>query len=91
MPPGKDLIFQINASFSGAYDADPIEVRTFGLVASAGTGNSISTFVAVLYNQIPRIEKFRLISILEPKTLSTYVEEEQLYYLSTRTGLKRNK
>jgi hypothetical protein len=48
LPPGKDLIFQINASFSGAYDADPIDVRTLGLVASTGTGNSISTFVAVL-------------------------------------------
>lgn len=47
-PPGKDLIFQTNASFSGAYDAEPIDVRTFGLVASAGTGSSISTFVAVL-------------------------------------------
>jgi len=52
LPPGNDLIFQINASFSGAYDADPIEVRTFGLVASAGTGNSTSTFVAVLKNSI---------------------------------------
>jgi hypothetical protein len=48
LPPGKDLIFQINASFSGAYAADPIDVRTFGVVASTGTGNSISTFVAVL-------------------------------------------
>jgi len=48
LPPGKDLIFQINASFSGAYAADPIDVRTLGLVASTGTGNSISTFVAVL-------------------------------------------
>ena len=50
LAPGKDLIFQIIASLSGAYDADPIDVRTFGLEASADTGNSISTFVAVLYN-----------------------------------------
>jgi len=47
--PGKDLIFQIKASFSGAYVADPIDVRILGFVASDGTGNSISTFVAVLY------------------------------------------
>lgn len=50
LPPGKDLIFQIIASLSGAYDADPIDVRTFGFEASADTGSSISTFVAVLYN-----------------------------------------
>jgi hypothetical protein len=47
-PPGKDLIFHNNASFSGAYDADPIDVRILGLEASTATGNSISTFVAVL-------------------------------------------
>lgn len=52
LPPGKDLIFQINASSSGTYDADPIDVRTSGLEASDDTGNSISTFVAVLYNSI---------------------------------------
>lgn len=51
LPPGNDLIFQQRASFSGAYAADPMDVRTFGLVASAGTGNSISTFVAVLQSQ----------------------------------------
>jgi len=50
LPPGKDFIFQTIASFSGAYDADPIDVRTSGFVASDGTGNSISTFVAVLHN-----------------------------------------
>lgn len=47
--PGKDLIFQTKASLSGAYAADPIDVRTLGFVASAGTGKWISTFVAVLY------------------------------------------
>jgi len=47
-PPGKDLIFHNNASFSGAYDADPIDVRILGLETSTATGNSISTFVAVL-------------------------------------------
>lgn len=52
LPPGKDLIFQTIASFSGAYAAEPIDVRTFGFMASAGAGNSISTFVAVLYNLI---------------------------------------
>ena len=51
LPPGKDLIFQTNASFSGAYAADPMEVRMFGLVASEGTGNSISTFVSVLHTE----------------------------------------
>lgn len=48
LPPGKDFIFQTNESFSGAYEADPIDVRTLGLVASDGTGISISTLVAVL-------------------------------------------
>jgi hypothetical protein len=47
-PPGKDLIFHTKASFSGAYTADPIDVRTEGVVASEDTGSSISTFVAVL-------------------------------------------
>jgi hypothetical protein len=50
LPPGKDLIFQTKASFSGAYAAEPIEVLIFGFVESAGTGTSISTFVAVLQN-----------------------------------------
>lgn len=49
--PGKDLIFQTNASFSGAYEADPRDVLTVGLDASVGTGNSISTFVAVLQSK----------------------------------------
>lgn len=51
-PPGKDLIFHIKASCSGAYDADPIDVRTLGLEASVGTGKLISTFVAVLLSGI---------------------------------------
>jgi len=35
-----------------------MEVRTFGLVASGGTGNSISTFVAVLHvNRKQKVEK----------------------------------
>mgnify|MGYP000482854144 FL=1 len=42
------MILHINASFSGAYTADPIDVRTDGVVASEETGSSISTFVAVL-------------------------------------------
>lgn len=46
--PGKDFIFQINASLSGAYDAEPMDVRILGFVASDGTGNSISTLLAVL-------------------------------------------
>ena len=49
--PGKDLIFQTKLSFSGAYVAEPIDVRTFGFVASDGTGNWISTLVAVLYQK----------------------------------------
>jgi len=56
LPPGKDFIFQINASLSGAYAADPMDVRTLGLVASAGTGTSISTFVAVL-REISNLQK----------------------------------
>lgn len=47
-PPGKDLIFHNNASLSGAYTAEPIDVRTVGVVASDETGSSISTLVAVL-------------------------------------------
>lgn len=35
-PPGKDFIFQTNASFSGAYAAEPM----IGLVASEVTGSS---------------------------------------------------
>lgn len=46
------MIFQTKASFSGAYVADPIDVRTLGFVASGGTGNSISTFVAVLKQKV---------------------------------------
>lgn len=46
--PGNDLIFQTKASFSGAYEAEPNDVLKLGLVASDGTGSSISTFVAVL-------------------------------------------
>lgn len=49
--PGKDFIFQTTASLSGAYEADPIDVRMLGFVASEGTGNSMKTFVALLYQK----------------------------------------
>jgi hypothetical protein len=58
--PGKDLIFQTKASRSGAYVADPIDVRTLGFVESDGTGNSISTFVAVLYKKVIRNQNQKL-------------------------------
>ena len=47
-PPRNDFIFQSKASLSGEYAEVPIDVCTWGVDASAGTGNSISTFVAVL-------------------------------------------
>jgi len=65
LPPGKDFIFQTNASLSGAYAADPMDVRTLGLVASAGTGTSISTFVAVLQEVSNKLQK----SVIENKDL----------------------
>ena len=46
-PPGNDLIFHSSASLSGAYCAVPMEVRAAGSMASGGSGNSISTLVAV--------------------------------------------
>lgn len=57
--PGNDLIFHTTASLSGAYVAYPIDVRMMGLIASDGTGNSISTFVAVLpYTLASSVEIF---------------------------------
>lgn len=52
LSPGKVLILHISESCSGAYEADPIDVRTIGFVASDGTGISIWTFVALLYSKL---------------------------------------
>ena len=43
LPPGKLLILQTSASFSGACVAVPEDARTAGLVASRGSGSAIST------------------------------------------------
>lgn len=67
MLPGKALIFHNKASLSGAYLADPIDVFILGFVASVGTGISIVTLVAVLYEVNNNITSFRGSTKLEEK------------------------
>lgn len=78
--PGKDFIFHNKASLSGAYVADPIDVSTLGFVASGVTGNSISTFVAVLNHKAICHPRYVKEHTKEPKSSPALLELAPGFY-----------